>query len=336
MSRNRTSSVANLAAMFENGSKKQENKPKQKVKAKKHALSEKFENMFKVQQHELIEGPRQEFKDWKAVNDKQKINESIKLNPGQIDHNWGKKTEEEHELHRPTIKLRDSTPKNDAKPTIRPTVKKLTFNNEFTEQLTACLNKDSKKEVVEEEVGEELKEENMREESLQQIEKENTKQQMMVCEPDKVIPPQSPQKPRDNARAYFSDQWIGPKWAIPYDRKGTWSNISDYVGEGSYPRNKEAFPNASKGTFDAIAIDANTRVILWEKENFQGKVLLDAIGPKLINNIVFQSHPSAQRLMTDTFADSEIEKNYPPNVRVWSETNMQPWTNGSVKIVAAP
>ena len=132
MARNRTSSVANLAAMFENGSKKQENKPMQKVKAKKHSLSDKFENIFKVQQHQLIQGPRQEYKNWKAVNDEQKINESVKLNPGRIDHNWNKNAEEEHELHRPTMKLKDLPPTNDSKPTIRPTVNKLALNNQVS------------------------------------------------------------------------------------------------------------------------------------------------------------------------------------------------------------
>ena len=63
---------------------------------------------------------------------------------------------------------------------------------------------------------------------------------------------------------------------------------------------------------------------------------MDVTGPKLINNVYYQKQLAAQKLMTDTFADCEIEKNYPPSVRVWSETNMQPWTSGSVKIVAAP
>ena len=158
---------------------------------------------------------------------------------------------------------------------------------------------------------------------------------MMTCEPDQVIPPSIPQAPSADARAYFSDQLIGPRWAIPYDETGSWSSCSDYVGAGSYPNNREAFPNASRGTFDAIAIDSNTRVILWEKPNFEGKVLLDMTGPALINNIKWQSYPSYQNITTGTFQDPEIQKNYPSSVRVWSETNMELWTTGSVKIVAA-
>ena len=104
---------------------------------------------------------------------------------------------------------------------------------------------------------------------------------------------------------------------------------------GSYPNNKTAFPKAASGTFDGIAIDSNTRVILWEKPNYQGKVLLDATGPMLINNVKLGSSGCCQKCMTEPFDDPELQKNYPQSVRVWSETDMNPWTNGSVKIVAA-
>ena len=39
--------------------------------------------------------------------------------------------------------------------------------------------------------------------------------------------------------------------------------------------------------------------------------------------------------MTDTFNDADLQKNYPPDVRMWSDSDMNPWTNGSVKVVGA-
>ena len=111
-------------------------------------------------------------------------------------------------------------------------------------------------------------------------------------------------------------------------------NIYKYIHcTGSYPRNREAFPKAASGSFDSIAIDANTRVILWELENFQGKVLLDMIGPVIINNNIYKS--GCQEYIAAPFQDPEMERNFPASVRIYSETNMHSWSNGSVKIVAA-
>eukprot|EP01084_Bolivina_argentea_P286393 491260_1 len=161
----------------------------------------------------------------------------------------------------------------------------------------------------------------------------------LTCHYSKIKPPSKPQAPKTDARAYFSDLIIGPAAAgvsvkgIPYDTTSAYAHYSDYVGPGSYPKNREAFPNASKNTFDGIAIDANTRVILWGKENFEGIPLLDITGPALINNMEYKN--SYPQVATATFRDAEMEKHYPPSVRIWSETNMNTWTNGSVQIVAA-
>eukprot|EP01084_Bolivina_argentea_P214711 364490_1 len=104
----------------------------------------------------------------------------------------------------------------------------------------------------------------------------------MTCEPDKVITSEIPQAPSNEARAYFSDYLMCQPYAVPWDLDGAYGKKCDYVGAGSYPTNRKAFPNAAAGTFGSIAIDTNTRVILWEQENFQGKVLLDMTGPIII------------------------------------------------------
>ena len=73
---------------------------------------------------------------------------------------------------------------------------------------------------------------------------------------------------------------------------------------GSYLRNRKAFVKAAAETFDSIAIDANTRVILWEQENFQRKVL---------SNNIFKS--KYQETTTAPFQDPEMEMNFPASVR---------------------
>lgn len=109
---------------------------------------------------------------------------------------------------------------------------------------------------------------------------------------------------------------------------------SECVGEGSYSKNSEAFPNAVKTTFDGIAIDDGTRVIIWEKENFQGKVLLDQTGPAIINNVNWKSDTRYNGTMTKIFKDKDLQELYPQNRRFWSISNMHDWSKGSVKVMS--
>eukprot|EP01084_Bolivina_argentea_P139977 246198_1 len=141
--------------------------------------------------------------------------------------------------------------------------------------------------------------------------------------------------PKKSCRAYFTGLVVGGVYveshvSVAYKI----DKYSEYVGQGEYPRNKEAFPKAVGTTFDGIAIDANTRVIIYEKEHFQGKVLLDARGPKIINNGMWKNNPTYSHCNTDIFPDSELQENFPLNVRVWTDDNMQNWSNGSVKILS--
>jgi len=110
-------------------------------------------------------------------------------------------------------------------------------------------------------------------------------------------------------------------------------DYSEYVGQGEYPKNDGAFPKAVASTFDGIAIDANTRVIIYEKENFQGRVLLDMKGPKIINNGNWKNDDRYSHCNTDTFPDSEVQNNFPIDVRMWTDEDMHPWSDGSVKIL---
>lgn len=105
----------------------------------------------------------------------------------------------------------------------------------------------------------------------------------------------------------------------------------EYVGEGKYISNQAAFPKAVQYTFDAIAVDKNTRLIIYSEPNFQGKVLLNVKGPALINNVKWQNEGRIKDFQTKTFTP-ELEANYPKSCRKWSETNMNTWDFGSCEI----
>ena len=98
---------------------------------------------------------------------------------------------------------------------------------------------------------------------------------------DTIVDGEQVFQPTNNCRAHFSGllmsdvynkNWTSKIWEV--------DESSEYVGEGEYPRAIKAFPKSHKATFDGIAVDKKTRVIIYEKPYFKGKILLDIIGPK--------------------------------------------------------
>lgn len=139
--------------------------------------------------------------------------------------------------------------------------------------------------------------------------------------------------PRPNCRAHFSGTLLADFYIDGHistifkpDKYG------EYVGEGEYPSNKVAFPNAVAHTFDAIAVGANTRVILYSKPNFQGKILLDITGPALINNVKWKNDTRISVVMTKKLSGG-LEAIFPKSCRQWSKENMHKWSNGSLKVI---
>ncbi|ETO17161.1 hypothetical protein RFI_20169 [Reticulomyxa filosa] len=104
--------------------------------------------------------------------------------------------------------------------------------------------------------------------------------------------------------AIFASRFKASNHSQPY----TIDDYSEYVGQGEYPRNSEAFPKAVLHTFDAVAIDPNTRVIIYELPNFEGQILLDAKGPKIIQNCLWKDYPEYNFTMTEIWSD-ELQKN---------------------------
>jgi len=139
--------------------------------------------------------------------------------------------------------------------------------------------------------------------------------------------------PRENCRIFVSGLLISDKYDFQnFSEIYVVDEGSEYVGEGEYSDNTKAFPKAVKYTFDGIAIDKGTRIIIYSSKNFKGKVLLDQTGPAIINNSIFQNVETYKNANTKIFKEP-LQSNFPPNVRFWSKSNMQNWSYGSLKVI---
>jgi hypothetical protein len=148
-----------------------------------------------------------------------------------------------------------------------------------------------------------------------------------------IIEDTIPQQARVNCRVHFSDLIMGDVFEQNYVSKiYVVDNFSEYVGSGFYPDNMNAFPKSANGTFDGIAIDKGTRLIIYEKPHYQGAVLLDVVGPKLVYNLGRKNHPKLKKVMNKEFSPN-LQNNYPKYVRVFSGSDMHNWKNGSCKII---
>jgi len=141
--------------------------------------------------------------------------------------------------------------------------------------------------------------------------------------------------PRENCRVHFTGGIMGGRFEqIGISKVYKVDHMSEYVGEGEYPDNRRAFPKAVATTFDGIAIDRGTRLIIYSGPNFTGRVLLDVVGPRIINNSLWRNDARYAHCNTDRFPE-ELQATYPPSVREWSRENMHSWSYGSCKIICA-
>jgi len=146
-------------------------------------------------------------------------------------------------------------------------------------------------------------------------------------------PPKNVEPPRKNCRAHFSGTLLSDSPIVGHISKiYTPDKYGEYVGEGEYPNNNTAFPKAVKYTFDGIAVDKGTRIILYSKENFQGTVLLDIKGPAIINNSKWKDERRIRDFTTKTFSGG-FQSQFPTSCRSWSKGNMNDWSNGSIKVI---
>jgi hypothetical protein len=142
-----------------------------------------------------------------------------------------------------------------------------------------------------------------------------------------------PQPPKQNCRVHFSGLVMGGKYVhenISEIYKEDFA--SEYVGEGFYANNTSAFPKSVRTTFDGIAIDKGTQLIIYSQPNFKGSVLLDIKGPAIINNVKWKNDSRYNRCNTENYS-SNLQSNFPQSVRYWSKSDMHDWSYGSCKII---
>jgi hypothetical protein len=143
--------------------------------------------------------------------------------------------------------------------------------------------------------------------------------------------------PEAGARVHFCGCLMNDKqqdgWtSIPYVE----DTYGEYVGLGRYPHNNKAFPNAIKATFDSVAVDAGTRVIIYEKPNFKGKILWDQVGPAIICNEIWKDNSFCEGKKYGDVLKGDwkepLNTIFPAEVRELSKTNMHLWSTGSLVI----
>lgn len=166
---------------------------------------------------------------------------------------------------------------------------------------------------------------------------ENPKQNLLRLFIEEVVEepdiPDEPETPKEGCRAFFSGGLV----ADHYEDHGisevyVIDEFSEYVGAGEYPDNEKAFPKAVETTFDGIAIDSGTRVIIYAKKDFKGKILLDKTGPAIINNKIWRSDDRYEKCNSANYKQP-LQENYPQSCREWSNEDMHDWSYGSLKVL---
>jgi hypothetical protein len=154
---------------------------------------------------------------------------------------------------------------------------------------------------------------------------------------DTLIDGEVVNKPTANCRAHFSGLLMTDNYADGHKTEiYRVDKDSEYVGEGEYPRAILAFPKTHASTFDGIAIDKGTRVIIYSEENFKGDILMDETGPAIITNKkrIEESVTKSEVINNNKKIFKEpLNSNYPPSCRKLSKSNMFEWSQGSLKVI---
>jgi tetratricopeptide (TPR) repeat protein len=106
---------------------------------------------------------------------------------------------------------------------------------------------------------------------------------------------------------------------------------SDFIQSGKYPVIDEFLVYSNYQTLDGIAVPANVRLIIYSEPHFKGKVLVDVVGPAIINNSTKKNESASKELQTREFI-TPLQVIFPQSVRIWSVSDMKEWIKGSMEI----
>ena len=133
----------------------------------------------------------------------------------------------------------------------------------------------------------------------------------------------------DNQFVHFSNNILGGEYI--FGQVNIIGRVSDWckkLGQGNYPNIKDTLNNISM--LNGMAITKDVRVIVYSEPNFGGNIMMDVIGPAVLNNDVYNRHMFPP--FHTNYPTNEWDIKYPPEKREWIY-NMDMWRLGSIKII---
>ena len=112
-------------------------------------------------------------------------------------------------------------------------------------------------------------------------------------------------------------------------------NYSDFISKGEYEDVSKILVNSIKNKVDSIVIDKGVRLQVYSGKNYSGDLLIDVVGPMIINNAIYENNVLQQINYFDkTFQDVYTHNLFPPSTRKINDPSflLNNIVNGSMKI----
>ncbi|WP_430406281.1 hypothetical protein [Fluviicola sp.] len=106
---------------------------------------------------------------------------------------------------------------------------------------------------------------------------------------------------------------------------------SDFIKPGKYNIIDDFLTYSNYQTLDGIAVPANMHLVIYSEPQFKGQILVDVVGPAIINNMNKKNTPNTKEIQTREFT-APLQSKFPQSVRTWSVSDMKSWVKGSMEI----
>ena len=140
--------------------------------------------------------------------------------------------------------------------------------------------------------------------------------------------------PQDNCKVHFANTLIRDNQQTGVFSKAFVSdNYSDIISIGEYSDNAKVFINANKSdSVDGIAVDSGVRLQIYKNKDFTGGVILDVVGPILINNFIHKDTLLKKENYFNKTFSNDLQTKFPPSKRTISSFDLRTINLGSSKI----
>lgn len=149
------------------------------------------------------------------------------------------------------------------------------------------------------------------------------------------------QTPVNGCRVHFSGSYISDG-KIPVNGEGALSQgpvifvndffVSDILGGGKYSDLEYSISRSLHHTLDSIAIDQNTKLIIYSDKNFKGDITLDKNGPVILynryryyneNQIIMGQKEMIDKILYGTFSGEIAIFNSHKEISTWEMWNYE-------------